>query len=83
MGWLPGSGTDGLAARIWYWWAGCQDLGQMGWLPGSSRWLNQMTVYDDWQDQLTHKIRFLEGSGRVAYCVSWLERSADRQDEAV
>jgi hypothetical protein len=32
MGWLPGSGTDGLAARIW---TGCQDLGLMGWLKGS------------------------------------------------
>ncbi len=78
MGWLPGSGTDGLAAWIWY-------TVLMGWLPGSSKWLNQMTVYDDWQDQFTHRIRFLVGteSGRIAYCVSWQEGSADRQNEAV
>jgi hypothetical protein len=35
MGWLPGSGADGQAARIWDRWASCQDLGLMGWLPGS------------------------------------------------
>jgi hypothetical protein len=35
MGWLPGSGTDGLGARIWCLWTGCQDLGLMGWVPGS------------------------------------------------
>jgi hypothetical protein len=57
----------------------------MGWLPGSSEWLNQMKAYDDWQDQLTHRIRLLvgSGSGRIAYIVIWLEGSAERQDEAV
>jgi hypothetical protein len=35
MGWLPGPGADGQAARIWDRWASCQDLGLMGWLPGS------------------------------------------------